>query len=159
MRAYSPDAAHPVLTQSILVLIFIGAAFGSSLIATAAVADAARELARCKLEAERLYPVPDNKGFENAEERRLNEEKRAGIAEQCMRAANYQFTDACTKNSEVFFQSCLQSADEQMPAEAVPNEKLRRETCGLRLREQWSWNRLRADCYQSVSRWRRFFGK
>ena len=144
------------LTQNILVLIFIGAAFGSS---TAAVADAARELARCKLEAERLYPVPDNKGFENAEERRINEEKRAGMAEKCMQAAKYQFTDACTKNSEVFFQSCLQSADEQMRAEAVTNEKLRRETCELRLREQWSWNRLRADCYQSVSRWRRFFGK
>jgi len=32
--------------------------------ATPAVADVARDLARCELEAERLYPAPDNKGLE-----------------------------------------------------------------------------------------------
>ena len=41
------------------------------LTATPAVADAARELVCCELEAEHLYP-PNNKGFENWPERQAN---------------------------------------------------------------------------------------
>jgi hypothetical protein len=46
------------------------------LIATPAVADVASELARCELDAERLYPVPDNKGAENWPQREANRRKR-----------------------------------------------------------------------------------
>ena len=35
------------------------------LIPTPTVADVTSELARCELEAERLYPVPHNKGVQN----------------------------------------------------------------------------------------------
>ena len=35
------------------------------LIPTPAVADVTSELARCQLEAERLYPAPSNKGAQN----------------------------------------------------------------------------------------------
>ena len=36
-----------------------------SLIATSTVADVTSELARCQLEAERLYPAPPDKGAQN----------------------------------------------------------------------------------------------
>jgi hypothetical protein len=51
--------------------------------ATPAVADVARDLARCALEAERLYPAPDNKGLANWPEREANLEKRADNTETC----------------------------------------------------------------------------
>jgi hypothetical protein len=56
---------------------------------TAGAADVARELARCELEAERLYPAPDNKSIENWPERAANLQKRAEYTEPCMRAAGY----------------------------------------------------------------------
>ena len=46
------------------------------LIATPAIADVTNELARCALEAERLYPAPPNKGVQNWAERAANLQKR-----------------------------------------------------------------------------------
>ena len=57
------------------------------LIPTPTVADVTSELARCELEAERLYPVPHNKGVQNWPERAANLQKRAENIETCMRAA------------------------------------------------------------------------
>ena len=42
------------------------------LIPTPTVADVTSELARCELEAERLYPAPHNKGAQNWPERAAN---------------------------------------------------------------------------------------
>jgi hypothetical protein len=67
------------------------------LIATPTVADVTRELARCELEAERLYPAPHNKGVQNWPERAtsqkaqsakwacrtVSERAREGDANQC----------------------------------------------------------------------------
>jgi hypothetical protein len=64
--------------------------------ATPAVADAARELVRCELEAKHLYPAPNNKGFENWPERQANLRKRAENTETCMRAAGYSVTAECS---------------------------------------------------------------
>ena len=57
------------------------------LTATPTVADVTRDLGRCQIEAERLYPAPDNKGIENWPERESNLEKRAENTETCMRVA------------------------------------------------------------------------
>jgi hypothetical protein len=57
------------------------------LIATPTVADVTSELARCELEAERLFPAPHNKGAQNWPERASNLQKRAENIETCMRAA------------------------------------------------------------------------
>ena len=62
------------------------------LIPTPTVADVASELARCELEAERLYPAPHNKGAQNWPERGANLQKRAENIETCMRAAGYRVT-------------------------------------------------------------------
>jgi hypothetical protein len=48
------------------------------LIATPTVADAIRELDRCELEAERLYPAPLTNGVQNWPEWAANLQKRAG---------------------------------------------------------------------------------
>jgi hypothetical protein len=65
------------------------------LIATPTMADAvlpanlaASDLARCELDAERLYPAPPNKGFENLPERRSNLEKQAQNIETCLGAVH-----------------------------------------------------------------------
>ena len=47
-----------------------------------------KKLARCELEAERLYPAPHNKGAQNWPERAANLQKRAENIETCMRAAD-----------------------------------------------------------------------
>ena len=47
------------------------------LIPTPTVADVTSELARCELEAERLYPAPHNKGLQNWPERAANLQKRS----------------------------------------------------------------------------------
>ena len=47
------------------------------LIATPTVADGTSELARCELEAERLFPPPHNKGAQNWPARADNLQKRA----------------------------------------------------------------------------------
>ena len=60
---------------------------GLLLMATPTVADVASELARCQIEAERLYPAPPNKGAQNWADRAANVQKRAENIETCMRAA------------------------------------------------------------------------
>jgi len=62
------------------------------LIPTPALADVASALARCQLEAERLYPAPSNKGAQNWPERAANLQKRAEKFETCMRKAGYSVT-------------------------------------------------------------------
>jgi len=76
--------------------------------ATPAVADVARDLARCELEAERLYPAPDNKGLANWPEREANLEKRADNTETCMRAAGYSVMAHCS-TLHVAYKECYQS--------------------------------------------------
>jgi hypothetical protein len=78
------------------------------LIATPTMADAvlpanfaARDLARCELDAERLYPAPDNKGFENWPERRSNLEKQAQNIETCRWLAGYRDTVHALRHPEV----------------------------------------------------------
>ena len=66
------------------------------LIATPTVVDVTSELARCELEAERLYPAPHNKGVQNWPERGANLQKRAENIETCMRAAGYSVTAECS---------------------------------------------------------------
>jgi hypothetical protein len=61
------------------------------LIATPTVADVTCELARCELEAERLYPAPHNKGVQNWPERAANLHRKRrsrpnGPAEPCLSA-------------------------------------------------------------------------
>ena len=58
------------------------------LIPTPTVADVTSDLARCELEAERLYPAPHNKDAQNWPERAANLQKRAENIETCMRAAH-----------------------------------------------------------------------
>jgi hypothetical protein len=61
---------------------------GDSNLGTPAVADAGRELARCVREAERTYPVPDNRDIDNRQQELANRKKRAAKVETCMRAAD-----------------------------------------------------------------------
>ena len=137
-----------------------------ALIATPTVADVSRELARCQLEAERLYPVPDNKGLENWQERRLNEEKRAGMTETCMRAAGYQITKACSDHSmltSVIYQDCMKIADDYARKESrdPPNNAKTNwyQVCLDNLKDRWNYDRLQAHCYQPDSWWRRWLGQ
>ena len=69
------------------------------LIATPTVADVISELARCQLDAERLYPAPPNKGAQNWADRAANQQKRAENIETCMRAAGYWVTAECSAPS------------------------------------------------------------
>jgi len=102
------------------------------LTATPAVADAARELVRCELEAEHLYPAPNNKGFENWPERQANLRKRAENTETCMRAAGYSVTAECSAPLKTY-ESCMKIADELMHG---PSGNLYRDT---------DWNRICLD--------------
>jgi hypothetical protein len=143
------------------------------LIATPTMADAvlpanlaARDLARCELDAERLYPAPANKGFENWPERRSNLEKQAQNIETCMRAAGYILADVCSA-----IQTCVRAASFILTAAcaAVDDEVYRLCRSGSQSTDS-DWNahcldteRLRAidnrrsaDCYQSYSRSRRW---
>jgi hypothetical protein len=83
------------------------------LIPTPMVADVASELARCELEAERLYPAPHNKGAQNWPERAANLQKRAENIETCMRAAGYRITADCSAPLKTY-ESCMKIADKLM---------------------------------------------
>ena len=83
------------------------------LIATPTVADGTSELARCELEAERLFPPPHNKGAQNWPVRADNLQKRAESIETCMRAAGYSVTAQCAAPLKTY-ESCMKIADEIM---------------------------------------------
>jgi len=70
------------------------------LIATPTVADVTPELARCELEAERLYPAPHNKGVQNWPERAANLHRKRrsrpnGPAEPCRERAREGDANQC----------------------------------------------------------------
>ena len=83
------------------------------LIATPTVADVTSELARCALEAERLYPAPPNKGAQNWADRTANLQKRAENIETCMRGAGYSVLAECSAPLKTY-ESCMKIADEIM---------------------------------------------
>jgi hypothetical protein len=67
---------------------------------TPAVADVGSELARCELEAQRLFPAPPNKGARNWADRAANLQKRAENIETCMRTAGYRVTAECSVSAK-----------------------------------------------------------
>jgi hypothetical protein len=77
------------------------------LITTPIVADVNTEMARCQLEAERLYPIPPNKGSQNWTDRAAKLEKRAEGIEACMRAAGYSVTAECSTRSMISFMESI----------------------------------------------------
>ena len=83
------------------------------LIATPTIADGTSELARCELEAERLFPPPHNKGAQNWPVRADTLQKRAESIETCMRAAGYSVTAQCAAPLKTY-ESCMKIADEIM---------------------------------------------
>jgi hypothetical protein len=84
-----------------------------ALITTPTVADGVRELDRCELEAERLYPAPLTKSVQNSPEWAANLQKRAENVETCMRAAGYSLTPECSAPLKTY-ESCMKIADEVM---------------------------------------------
>ena len=126
-----------------------------SLIATPTVADVTRELARCELEAERLYPAPHNKGVQNWPERAANLQKRAENIETCMRAAGYSVTAECAAPLKIY-ENCMKIADEIMRG---PSRSQYRDADWNRICLDNEWDvrtqeRLSGSCYQSRSWWR-----
>jgi hypothetical protein len=90
------------------------------LIPTPTVADVTSELARCELEAERLYPAPHNKGAQNWPERAANLQKRAENIETCMRAAGYRITADCSAPLKTY-ESCMKSLTRSSAAQPEAN--------------------------------------
>jgi hypothetical protein len=130
------------------------------LTARPAVADAARDLARCELEVERLYPAPENKGIDNWREREANLRKRAENTETCMRVAGYSVTAECSVPLKTY-ENCMKIADELMRG---PSGRLYHDTDWSRICLDNEWDvrtqeRLSANCYQSGSWWRRWLGQ
>ena len=130
------------------------------LIVTPAVADGTGELARCELEAERLYPAPLNKGVQNWPERAANLQKRAENIETCMRVAGYSLTAECSAPLKTY-ESCMKIADEIMrgPSRSQYHDADWNKIC---LDNEWdvrTQERLSASCYQSRSWWRRWLGQ
>ena len=78
----------------------------------------ARELVRCELEAEHLYPAPNNKGLENWPERQANLRKRAENTATCMRAAGYSVTAECSAPLKTY-ESFMKIADNSCTAQVV----------------------------------------
>jgi hypothetical protein len=129
------------------------------LIAAPAVADVARELERCEVEAERLYPAPHNKGVENWPERVANLQKRAESTEKCMRAAGYSLKSECSVPLKTY-ESCMKIADELMRG---ASRSQHRDTDWNKICMENEWDvrtqeRLSASCYQSIW-WRRWLGR
>jgi hypothetical protein len=58
--------------------------------ATPSLADVTTELARCQLEAARLFPAPPKRGAQNWADRAANLQKQAENVETCMRRAGYK---------------------------------------------------------------------
>ena len=71
------------------------------LIATPTIADGTSDLARCELEAERLFPPPHKKGAQNWRVRAANLQKRAENIETCMRAAGYGVCRKCCSSQDL----------------------------------------------------------
>jgi hypothetical protein len=133
---------------------------GQLLAATPTVADVAHELARCELEAERLFPAPHNKGVQNWPERAANLQKRAENIEACMRAAGYSITAECSVPLRTY-ESCMKIADKLMRG---PTASQYRDADWNRICLDNEWDvrtqeRLSADCYQSSNWWRRWLGQ
>jgi len=128
--------------------------------ATPTLADAASELARCELEADRLYPAPPNKGIENWQERATTLQKRAEYTEPCMRAAGYSLTAECSIPLKTY-ETCMKIADElkRGPSGSLYRDADWNKTC---LDNEWdvrTQERLSANCYQSSSWWGRWLGQ
>jgi hypothetical protein len=130
------------------------------LVATPAVADVANELARCQLEAERLFPAPHNKGLQNWPERAANLQKRAENVEACMRAAGYSITAECSVPLRTY-ESCMKIADKLMHSSNASQYR-DADWNKICLDNEWdvrTQQRLSADCYQSGSWWPRWLGR
>jgi len=127
------------------------------LIATPTIADGIRELDRCELEAERLYPAPLTKGVQDWAEWAANLQKRAENVETCMRAAGYSLTAECSAPLKTY-ESCIKIADEVMrgPSRSQYHDADWNKIC---LDNEWdvrTQERLSASCYQPRSWWRRW---
>jgi hypothetical protein len=66
------------------------------------VADVTSQLARCQLEAERLYPAPPDKAAQNWADRAANLQKRAEGVETCMRGAGYSVNAECSAPLKIY---------------------------------------------------------
>jgi hypothetical protein len=124
------------------------------LTATPAVADAARELARCEPKAERTYPAPDNRHIGNRQQELANRIKRAANVETCMRAAGYSITKACPSPAIQTFKDCKKRTNDL--AERMAGRFNQEEYCRYKDRSVWAERRLSANCYQSQTWWRRW---
>ena len=123
-------------------------------------ADVTSELARCQLEAERLYPAPSNKGAQNWPERAANLQRQAENIQTCMRSAGYSVTAECSVPLRTY-ESCMKIADKLMRG---PNGSQYRDTDWNRICLDNEWDvrtqqLLSADCYQSGSWWPRLLGR
>ena len=126
---------------------------------TPAVADVGSELARCELEAQRLFPAPPNKGAQNWADRAANLQKRAENIETCMRTAGYRVTAECSAPLRTY-ESCMRIADEIMRGHNA-NQYRDADWNKVCLDNEWdvrTQKRLSADCYQSSS-WGRWLGR
>jgi hypothetical protein len=131
-----------------------------SLMATPTVADVTSDLARCQLEAERLYPAPPDKGAQNWADRAANLQKRAEGIETCMRAAGYSVTAECSAPLKTY-ESCMKIADQILRGPSA-NQYRDADWNRICLDSEWdvrTQKRLSADCYQSGSWWRRWLGR
>ena len=129
------------------------------LIATPTIADVTRELERCELEAERLYPAPHNKGLENWPEREANQRKRAETTEKCMRAAGYSLKAECSVPLKTY-ESCMKIDDDLMRG-AGGGQYRDIDWNKICLENEWdvrTQERLSANCYQR-SWWRHLLGR
>jgi hypothetical protein len=126
---------------------------------TPTVADVGSELARCELEAQRLFPAPPNKGAQNWADRAANLQKRAENIETCMRTAGYRVTAECSAPLRTY-ESCMRIADEIMRGHNA-NQYRDADWNKVCLDNEWdvrTQKRLSADCYQSSS-WGRWLGR
>jgi hypothetical protein len=122
------------------------------LITTPIAADVNSGVARRQLEAERLCPIPPNRGGRNWTDRTANLEKRAEGIETCMRAAGYSVTAECAAPLRTYG-SRMKIADQIMRS---PSSNRYRDADWNRICLDNEWDvqtqkRLSADCYQSSS--------
>ena len=128
------------------------------LTATPAVADAARELARCVREAERASPI--SRDIDNRQQELANRKERAAKVETCMRSADYRITEACSLPALQTFKDCRKRTDELIARKPDRYKHFNQEEyCRYKGRSVWAERRLSANCYQSQSWWRRLLGQ
>ena len=132
------------------------------LLVMAAHADVARDLARCEIDAERLYPAPPNKGLDNSEERIENLQRRSVNVETCMRAAGYVMTGACAETLtpealDKHYDHCMKISKGSVSQQYDYDDWGDRNRACLKMQDSaFRIQRGKAECYQSDRWWLRW---